>query len=634
MLRDSAIGGCGLCLNVWEEMVVKGTIGKDETQWPTFTGIDAEITASYPTGSTTSDWSLCFMVLRAQLVTAVVGTHRFLAVDAERVSEAGDHKHATAFEEPTTRDLTMAKRWFNACLVGHTVCRQNVKRDFVHPSRLIKVEDDNGNIKARLLEGNEITGDPEYATLSHCWGSGPLHTLTKRCIQEYRENIPVSELAKTFTDAFQATLDLQISYIWIDSLCIIQDSTDDWNKECHKMADVYENATLNIAATAFTSSNSGLFVPKSSWRPQLLEVTVAIKSSTHSLNGVYKLIHNEAWAIRVDEAPLNRRGWVLQERFFSSRILHFGKDQLLWECQELQAAETMPSTLHLPIRTQRLDGNRSYRDLVAYAARSSQTCSLARYNWNFHNCSGIQAALHQSWNSMVEAYTRSNLTYSSDKLVAIAGVMSRYERLSKDECLFGLWRHNLAKNLLWYRSSSSGGGTRPATLSRIPSWSWACLDCPITFHGQGKTMLSGGYPMCDYDRDTASVRVDALLLKMSLQEDNVSRQDESYVFIKGIYKSLSIAIQLDAEASDVPTLTRVSDERFYDNSRYKQAYLLCLNTERPTSGLMLKREPARGCYSRIGFFSTRQDLTSLYSELPLDDYEKVGHRGHYTVTLV
>ncbi|KAF2191353.1 heterokaryon incompatibility, partial [Zopfia rhizophila CBS 207.26] len=67
-------------------------------------------------------------------------------------------------------------------------------------------------------------------------------------LSELKQNIPISRFPLTFQPAFEVTVQLGFNYIWIDSLCILQDSLADWAAEADRMGHVYENACLNIAA--------------------------------------------------------------------------------------------------------------------------------------------------------------------------------------------------------------------------------------------------------------------------------------------------------------------------------------------------------------------------------------------------
>lgn len=657
-LRDTANEGCELCLNVWQEIVVKGTIEHKKEAWPTFRGINAEITVVHdPYGSNVSkrppNWSLGFLLLAADGDATMVRFHQFeqpprLSCNAQQTSNASLGAHASPDQrQPTTRDLTLAKGWIDQCLTNHFRCQSSLKRRTGYPSRLIKVWKADQTVTAQLVECVGLSQTPEYATLSHCWGSGPIQTLRNCCLKEYKNTIPVGTLSKTFRDAFDVVVDLQIPYIWIDSLCIIQDSEEDWNLEYQRMADVYENAALNIAAAAFSSADSGLFVPKRAQHVEPLKVVVDMRSGTRSLSGTYSLFHKEAWSIRVDEAPLNRRGWVLQERFFSPRILHFGVDQLLWECEESRGSEIRPQ---LTERSNRLDHKTtySYRQLEDTAA---QICGAAASDC-LHTLDGPECRwcedrssleiLYTSWIGIVEAYSRASLTYRDDKLIAIAGITSRFERLSGSRFVYGLWYDQIAQGLLWYclPKDQNNITRRPELKTHIPSWSWACFDQPITFQNKGI-----GRPgersarVIGYEHSPASIHVRALLIKASFREDQVRCVYDTHVRPVGFYKSRSVSLHLDAPDSDIPTLTGVPLDRDNDEPNRRFAYLLCLEIENATAGLVLKRGSHRGHYSRIGMFVTKYDLRPMHSALPDDDFleeSACGNEepGFHTITLL
>ncbi|PMD54734.1 uncharacterized protein K444DRAFT_513189, partial [Hyaloscypha bicolor E] len=89
-----------------------------------------------------------------------------------------------------------------------------------------------------------------YITLSHCWGQLQLITLTNSNIVTFQEGLEIRKLPKTFRDAIYVAQRLTVQYIWIDSLCIVQDSEDDRKRESALMMSVFAEAFCNIAATA------------------------------------------------------------------------------------------------------------------------------------------------------------------------------------------------------------------------------------------------------------------------------------------------------------------------------------------------------------------------------------------------
>ncbi|KAF2089324.1 hypothetical protein K490DRAFT_15903, partial [Saccharata proteae CBS 121410] len=135
-----------------------------------------------------------------------------------------------------------------SCRVNHARCCVGNGRFL--PTRLIEVQP--GEPPTACLH----TTDPRdrgllYTTLSHCWGGATeIPQLTEKTYCSFYSQIPYSNLPQNFKDAIDITLYLGLHHLWIDSLCIIQDSTDDWATEAAKMAPIYENSTCTIVAAS------------------------------------------------------------------------------------------------------------------------------------------------------------------------------------------------------------------------------------------------------------------------------------------------------------------------------------------------------------------------------------------------
>jgi hypothetical protein len=167
-------------------------------------------------------------------------------------------------------------------------------------------------------------------------------------------------LPKTFEHALVVARELKVGYIWIDSLCIIQDDPRDWQHESSLMHRVYSNSLCNIAATGAVDSSDGLFFGRDPGHVNavqtyfLLEGTAKergiYKTSEVKFRGLYDISEVDFWKNNVLDAPLNKRGWVCQESLLAPRILHFGKTQLLWECCEMEASEKYPKGIPVVMR--------------------------------------------------------------------------------------------------------------------------------------------------------------------------------------------------------------------------------------------------------------------------------------------
>ncbi|PVH89441.1 HET-domain-containing protein, partial [Cadophora sp. DSE1049] len=291
------------------------------------------------------------------------------------------------------------------------------------PTRLIDCGS-GPNPKCQLVLSSELPGETEYTTLSYCWGTIRNFLLLHENIMNIFQGIPIDTLPKTLQDAILTTRKLGARYLWIDSLSIIQDDPEDWKREPSNMFNIYGGSYCNISATVDKDSVSELLRPRNPFPFQQLKVQFKIAGQKQP----HYLINNEIWKSEIDGSPLSDRGWVCQERFLSPCILHFRNRLLFWECGELAANE----------------------------------CKL--YPGLF--------------DTILEDYTSRRLTYAKDKLVAIAGLARLWGLINKDEYLAGLWRADLATQLLWYCKM-----LRIEHLGReytAPSWSWAALDGSIT----------------------------------------------------------------------------------------------------------------------------------------------------------
>lgn len=312
--------------------------------------------------------------------------------------------------------------------------------------------------------------DGPYLSLSHCWGSALFLKLTTKNIESFKAGISPLGLPKTFRDAIHITQKLGVKFLWIDALCIIQDSKEDWRREAATMGNVYQNALCNIAATGASDSSGGCFWDRN---PLLARACKVDFTWELPLQGSYYCVDGSLWPKNVGEAPLNRRGWVTQERILSPRIVHFGVQQLFWECHELEACESFPDglpespdPLTFIVRT----GLKRIKPAVKYAIQNAENS----------NVSESRLDGYAYWDGIVDIYTRSSLTRQEDKLIALSGVAKEMSFLLNDQYLAGLWKRNLPYQLLWsvHKPLTANRGNpcfRPQTY-QAPTWSWASID--------------------------------------------------------------------------------------------------------------------------------------------------------------
>lgn len=226
-----------------------------------------------------------------------------------KCKHCGDHGHKITHEAR----LQQLKDWLNECLDSHPQCEWP-RTSPPLPTRVLQLSLDDGSEDVRLVEGYGRRG--HYAALTYCWGPAPddIFKTTSANLSQNQSRIHFSDLNLLFRESITVLRSLAIPYLWIDALCIIQDSAADWHREASTMAVVYSNAHLTLSASVSPSPNTAL-----------LPTFVLVHDDRYRRGPTY--MHGD-----VRGGTLARRGWCLQERCLSRRIVHFGRQQVHWEC--------------------------------------------------------------------------------------------------------------------------------------------------------------------------------------------------------------------------------------------------------------------------------------------------------------
>ncbi|KAJ8116157.1 hypothetical protein OPT61_g2362 [Boeremia exigua] len=414
-----------------------------------------------------------------------------LAEALPKWTEGLESTRLLAGDTSSTDSLDTLGSWLSSCDYSHSCANRTT--DFT-PERLIEIIGDFVFLREKLMGG--LT----YACLSHCWGvDGLQFKLKKANKHEFYGGIKAQELPKTFQDAVRVCQHLNIRYLWVDALCIVQDDITDWNKTAAAMAEIYRHGYVTIAATASRSSSEGIFR------------RVENRSRTRPLRRMQGLaIREHRWPdyefnpgndYGLEDYPLLRRAWVYQERRMFPRMVHFTSTQLVWECRHYIKGEDGTT----------LDGEESQDE-----AQSLQDDELA---------SRVLA-----WHTTVIEYSCLELTFEEDRLPAIAAlVVEEMKMRPNDTYIAGLWKSTLLQDLLWTRLSNSftndtsGQGNRPQ--GSLPSWSWASITGSVFFHATTPlsnvrvvdvSLTPSGLPQMGNCRD-ASITLAGPLLEATFQ---------------------------------------------------------------------------------------------------------------------
>ncbi|KAF8846445.1 HET-domain-containing protein, partial [Acephala macrosclerotiorum] len=236
--------------------------------------------------------------------------------------------------------MRLAKHWIDTCTKTHEKCRTNLSTWL--PTRLLHLESP-WQGKVRLISTDTGFVQGHYMTLSHCWGMANFLTLTKQTSGMLFNGIEITMLPQVFQDAIQTAAKLGINYLWIDSLCIFQDDLQDWHRESSLMGSVYQNGYCNIAATKSSNAHESFLAEKSPRTKSMVPPCYIQSTWNDATNSCW---HLHEWSNQDQvylSGPLLSRGWVVQERVMSPRVLHFGSNQISWECYEYFACEAFPN---------------------------------------------------------------------------------------------------------------------------------------------------------------------------------------------------------------------------------------------------------------------------------------------------
>jgi Heterokaryon incompatibility protein (HET) len=242
------------------------------------------------------------------------------------------------------------------------------------------------------------------------------------------------------------TRKLRIRYLWIDSLCIIQDDKEDWRKESAMMCSVFQGSTLTLCATASPDSRGGLFFKASTDEQGHM---IGNRQDGETQWEVYlrrPIPHFDFFEGSKNSektSPLLKRAWVFQERLLAPRLLHFGPQELIWECAEEMSCECSGIEVTQPKKS---------------------------YAWGLRK--GSAEHIRDMWHGLVASYTGLQLTFGHDRLPALAGLAKQFQDYKRGRYLAGLWEDTLVEDLLWHIDFPSA---RPEKW-RAPSWSWASVD--------------------------------------------------------------------------------------------------------------------------------------------------------------
>lgn len=476
-------------------------------------------------------------------------------------------------------DMTEMSRqvasWIDDCHEKHMACVAAAPTSL--PTRVLAVEQGLGADNVRIHETHGEKG--LYAALSYCWGGPQPVMLMNDAYESMVAGIELSKLPRTLQDAVRVTRELGLSYLWIDALCIIQDSHEDKQHELKVMAAIYKDAYITLVASSASTCREGFLqnrTPRKSNYPRFeLPYRAWADEKTMGTVLVEEAFHHDPF-----HEPINRRGWCLQERLLSPRVLMFGTHELLWQCQHGQRIAGGTQRTFLP-GSERLDP-------VFFDPDKSFT----------------QEDFYDSWIDVVIDYSWRDISFESDKLVAMAALAAEFQKLTDgDTYLAGIWKADLIKWLSWIVDASQlePFGRRklmPRPVRYVaPSWSWASVTGTVGF-------------ACNWREKqfySEVVRCETALMDESIPTAQVTA---GVLELRGPVKETRWLGQILFQSSDQKS--EVLGKAFMDADEDITDIISCIRLYKDSGIIMMRKSRTPSIYTRVGRFEVSVALCEAW----------------------
>lgn len=361
-------------------------------------------------------------------------------------------------------NIHLVRRWLDECMDHH--CKKSRNEESFAPKRLLDLGLSGAMESPILIDTIESPPKPtvgednfRYACLSYCWGSGslPLRT-TSQTLAQHKQGIPVDKLPPVFREAILVARELELRYLWIDALCIVQDDASDWEEESGRMGDIFRYSFITLGAATSSACDEPFLQRK---EVDLLDLNFR-SSLNPDVSGPYSVSLLPEYQGPSLEQDLrgciwDTRGWVWQEQNMAQRILIFGRRMFHLRCHH-----------HV------LSADGSFT-MDVYSSASFQISKLER------------------WKEWIQQYSGRKFTYPRDKLAATSSLAKSLQNIIGREreaptYLAGLWLDDkFHENLRWMlvgNHPSFGKMMEPLENSErygAPSWSWASRDQAIAW---------------------------------------------------------------------------------------------------------------------------------------------------------
>ncbi len=427
--------------------------------------------------------------------------------------------------------------------------------------------------------------------------------LTLATLPPFLEGIDMTCLPQTLRDAIEVTRGLNIRYLWIDALCIVQDDDSDKANEIQQMGEIYKNSTVTIVAARSRAVREGFL-------HQQFQPFAAVEGQFRQNNKLEKVWLVPETTPELGRDPLSLRGWTFQEQLLSPRLLQYGPKAVTWHCASVTALPIHP---RYSIYKYRMPSGYVIEELRARALTNKEGSPRMLSDTSSEDSPWYELMARQ-WPRLVEQYCGRDLSFATDKLLAISGVAKEVYNTHSDIYLAGLWKSAIIRHLAWRRDDKHdhAGHVTPSDSCDVPTWSWASMSCPILYK-----------PLATCD---------ACFVKTAVQPKLPS---SPFGDVKG--KSLVLSakiVKLEkagffAEYLSKVTLDKPSDMRNSNNQESNDIWYMLLGAlytysstfDKEPTGLILAK--SHGTFKRVGLFEGKKEMENFFSKIERTDVEIV-----------
>ncbi|CAK47986.1 HET-domain-containing protein [Aspergillus niger ATCC 13496] len=371
--------------------------------------------------------------------------------------------------------FALIESWIKRCESDHPECKGMRENSLVNPKRLLQISSTLEESCVHLVQV-EKSDSPRYTALSHCWGNTLGFKTTRQNLEAHTtEGIMISKLPRTYQHAIDISKRIGCQYVWIDSICIVQDSKEEWELACETMGHIYGNAHVVIGATHAPNDSAGIYTDRKN-KVAYLEnrgkrVPILVREKIR-----HDVWQNDepSWQAWNDQSmPLFGRAWAFQERLLARRIIHYTQEEIVWECISDSWCECGR------LGTDRYPRER-FPQLNNFKTRYAQ---VIKY--------GSDMDRFGLWLSVIDQYQARGITHPKDRLPALEAIA---EQVNRDDLMglyvAGMWVDWLVGSLLWRADANSSkvakkdeSHKRPNP-SSAPTWSWLSVEGPISTWGR------------------------------------------------------------------------------------------------------------------------------------------------------